>query len=320
MKKVFSCLCIILGYSWLVYYCLFPSLPSEKNPIILYANSHQDDLKKIILLALKRAKTSIALQMYGLTDKDILQILEKKSFEGLEIAIFYDPKATPSLPPSIPTYPIRTSGLMHRKILTIDETTTFLGTANFTTQSLNLHDNLILGIYHPCLSKHLKESIDGYHCYQIGKTTLHYYLLPEKTNEALEALCKKIDLAEKNIQMALFTLTHPTLLTHLIDAKKRGVDVELALDRYAKEGSSKKAVEKLKKEGVDLFLQRGNTLFHHKWAWIDQKVLCLGSANWTGAAFGKNQDFLLIIEDLEARESNKLNELWQKIAKRATKG
>lgn len=273
----------------------------------------------MLLLAIHRAKKSITLQMYGLSDEEIIHALEKKSGEGLEISVFFDPKATPSLPTSLPTYPIKTSGLMHRKILCIDGTTLFMGTANFTTQSLKMHENLILGFYHPQLTEHFQTSIDGYQAFQIGESLIHCYLLPEKTEETLKALCEKIDRAQKTIQIAMFTLTHPLLLERLIEASKRGVQVEIAIDKYARLGSSKQTIDRLKKEGIHIFLHRGNSLFHHKWAWIDQKTFCMGSANWTKAAFGKNQDFLLIFENLGKQESKKISHLWQKIAKRTVK-
>lgn len=319
MKKNFSCLCILCGYIWFVTASISPPLPSQKKPIIFYAHPYQDDLKKMLLRAINQARKSITIQMYGLSDEDIIHALEKKSREGLEVSVFYDPKATFSLPASIPTYPICTSGLMHRKILCIDGMTTFMGTANFTTQSLKMHENLILGIYHPQLTEHFQTSMFGYQAFPIEDSLVHCYLLPETTEEALQSLCKKIAEAEQSIQIAMFTLTHPRLLEHLVAASKRGVLIEIAIDKYARLGSSKQTIDTLKKEGINIFLHQGNSLFHHKWAWIDQKIFCLGSANWTKAAFGKNQDFLLIFENLGKQESKKIRHLWQKIAKRTVK-
>ena len=48
---------------------------------------------------------------------------------------------------------------MHEKILVIDGKTTYLGTANLSYESLNRHDNMIVGFYSEELSSHI---IDHY--------------------------------------------------------------------------------------------------------------------------------------------------------------
>ncbi|MBM3208493.1 MAG: hypothetical protein FJZ57_07860, partial [Chlamydiae bacterium] len=64
--------------------------PSESKPLIFYSNELGDDLKLTFLQAIRSAKKSIFLIIYGLTDKDIIDTLNKKINQGIEVRIFYD--------------------------------------------------------------------------------------------------------------------------------------------------------------------------------------------------------------------------------------
>ena len=259
--------------------------------------------------ALKNARSSIVLQIYGLTDPEILALLKKKQAEGVAVTIFYDKNGSKGLPKSLNAYSVSSQGLMHRKILIIDSCQVFLGTANFTTQSLKMHDNLILGIWDPALARFFTESIEETHIGEVGNALISSFLVPN-----LAQLCHVIDGATESIQIAMFTLTHPQIVQKLIEAMHRGVSVTLAIDRYTSAGASQKAVEQLKNAGAHLLVSQGSQLLHHKWAWIDQETFVLGSANWTGAAFEKNEDCLLILKRLNSKQKKILTRLWKALA------
>ena len=262
-----------------------------------------------VMHALKKAKTSIVLYIYGLTDPEILTLLKNKQAEGVRVTIFYDKKGSKGLPKSLNAYPVDSQGLMHRKILIIDSSQIFLGTANFTTQSLKMHDNLILGIWDPALAGFFSESIADFHKTQVGNMTITSYLVPNLTK-----LCQVIEEAKESIQIAMFTLTHPQIVQKLCDAAQRGIAVSTAIDHYTAAGASKKAVDQLKSAGVQIYESQGSQLLHHKWAWIDQKTFVLGSANWTAAAFEKNEDCLLILKGLDPNQKKFVNRLWKTLA------
>lgn len=295
------------GYLWLVLSALHPPLPSQAQPVIFYSNQLRDDLKTAVMRALKGAKSSIALQIYDLSDPAILQLLEKKKSEGLEVTISHDKHG--HLPKVLEAQPVKCRGLMHRKILIIDEALILLGTANFTTQSLKMHDNLVLGLWHPELAQFLKGAKG-----EFKSGELSAYLLPDSEGAALRALGAFIDSATKTIQVAIFTLTHQKLVGKLAQAQKRGVAVSVAVDRYTALGASKKAIEQLQEAGAEVLLNHGSQLLHHKWALIDGQTLAMGSANWTAAAFEKNQDCLLILENLMPDHQKVIKNLWRSVA------
>ncbi len=279
----------------------------------------RQDIKLTFCRALSHAHHSIYLMMYGITDPDVISLVKKKIIDGIPTRIHYDKTASTNLQKKLPSqaevYPFPSKGLMHRKILVIDESCVFLGSANLTTASLKHHDNLCVGIYCPPLAQFLKEESGSLFPFEIAGHKAELWLLPDrgKTKAALEKLIVEIDLAQDSIYLAIFTLTHPVITDALIRAHQRGVCVKVALDVYTARGASRKVFGRLKNAGIPIFVSRGQELLHHKWALIDEKTLIMGSANWTQAAFTKNEDFLLYLYQLDKTKRSFMLNLWRVI-------
>lgn len=312
--KLFSFLFIAAFYGWFIYAATTPELPSQKNPLVFYSNQKRQDLYLTLREAFKQATHSIHLTMYALTEPKMITTLKDKAASGVDVKIFYDPSAADKkLPPPIQSFPIKSRGLMHRKIVVIDDSVVFLGSANMTAASLSLHDNLTCGIYHPDLSHFLQNQANASFKFTIQTQPAELWLLPNKTGEALTTLLAQIASAKESISIAMFTLTHTALVDALIQAHQRGVKVTLAIDYYAGRGAGQKAIKTLTAAGVKILLSQGVQLLHHKWAYIDRRTLVLGSTNWTKAAFTKNQDCLLFLFDLSSQQKKYLDNLWKVI-------
>lgn len=310
---LFSFFFIALVYAAFIYFAIHPKLPSAQNPLIFYSNQTRDDIKLIFAQALKNAQHSIHLTMYALTDPDIIALLRAKHQQGLSVRIFYDPSATSHQlmrTTQLPAYPINSSSLMHRKIAVLDHSLVFLGSANMTTPSLTLHDNLVFGIYHPELAHFLQHSTSSHFPFTIENQHGNLWLLPESNQEALQAVLTAIQRAQKTIRIAMFTLTHPTILDALLSAKMRGVDISIAVDYFTGHGASAEMIESLQKAGISVLLSMGRELLHYKWALIDGETLLFGSTNWTKAGFAKNYDFLLRLHPLTTAQQKYLTQLW----------
>lgn len=259
--------------------------------------------------------------MYAATDPLLLKWLKAHSQKKIPISLYFDPSAGHiDSTPYFQAIPFKAQGLMHRKILIIDDHLIFLGSANMTTPSLILHDNLTLGIDSPELATFLKDPLH----HQPHKPRQKYppapcftfpqgkiFLLPDKSCTALTQLIHTLDNASSTIRISMFTLTHPDLAQALIKAKQRGVDVTICIDFYAGRGASCNTLSKLKSEGISILYSQGQQLLHHKWALIDNHTLIFGSTNWTKAAFNKNQDCLLFLDKLSSSQKAYLNKLWK---------
>lgn len=337
--KISSLTGLILLLAWTLYllaehyhYTQPTKLPSSNTPVELYSNQTQDDLTHIFQHAIDSAKESITIVIYALTDPKIIQALQKKSESGIQIYIVSDGKASPGISHRIPRATIVKrfgQGLMHQKILIIDNKQIWLGSANLTTNSLSIHGNLVLGIENPALAEALTaraKSMDEEGGYtpllhretSVGPQNIELWVLPDDQN-ASQRMIELIRSAQKSIKVAMFTWTRVDFAQELIAAAKRGVKVETVIDRYAGKGASAKIVRLLEQEGIPVLLSTGNKLLHHKFIYIDDTILINGSANWTNAAFKDNDDYFIVLYPLTAEQQAKMNKLWILINKESEK-
>ena len=290
---------------------------------MLYSEQCGDDLKSLFLSAIYSAKTSIFILIYGLTDPEIIQALNEKYAQGVELRVFYDKGGSKNLSKQLPlntAFAVKTSGLMHKKVLCIDDHLTFLGSANLTETSLRLHDNLVVAVENISLCHFLKRSLSSKHTLEFNDQSLEVWSLPDKKKLALKKVIEMIDNAKKSIYISMFTFTNTELCQALINAKSRGVKIRVAFDHYSAKGASKGTLENLKSNNIRTFTSSSGKLLHHKWCLIDSKTLILGSTNWTSAAFSKNDDCLLVLSPLDSRQKSMIKKIWrsQKIEKSET--
>lgn len=289
-------------------------LPVEEGkPAVLYANRCKDDLRRLFIQAIESADRSVMLIIYSLTDKKIINALNERAQAGVAVQVFHD-TSTPqegflSLSPQIHVSPLNPSGLMHQKILIVDEEKLWIGSANFTTASLCFYHNLVIGLNSPLLAKAILQG-EGHLSLISGGQPIEYWSFPEEGREGLNKLKELLENAKQSIRIGMYTWTHPELTEAIIKARQRGVSVEIALDQGQGYGVGAKMFKKLLTEGVVVRTNGDKRLLHHKFAWIDGTILVNGSANWTQAAFKRNKDCLLILHDLSEEQQKKMEAIW----------
>lgn len=335
LKKVFLTLLIAL-MAWIFYqlgsHYLQRSqptkLPASNAPFEIYSNQTQDDLTHLYQHAIESAKESITLVIYALTDPQIIQALQTKSESGVPVYIVYDAQASSDISHRLPRATIvkrMGKGLMHQKILIVDNREIWLGSANLTTSSLNLHNNLIMSINNPSLAEALTKrakSMDEVGDNSLllhrettsGSQNLELWVLPDDPDAAgrLNDLFRS---AKKSIKVAMFTWTRADFAEELVAAAKRGIHVEVVIDRYSGKGASSKIVRLLEQNGVTIKLSSANKLMHHKFAYVDDTILVNGSTNWTYSAFNENDDYFIVMYPLTSEQQLKMNKIWNLILK-----
>jgi phosphatidylserine/phosphatidylglycerophosphate/cardiolipin synthase-like enzyme len=298
-------------------------MPKPEMPPKLYSRQVGDDLSLVFIRALQKAKHSIYLTMYGISDQTLLQTLVRREQDGVSMRLYYDPKGTKDLTSLFrggDVTPIALSGLLHQKVLVVDHSMVFLGSSNFTQASLLHHDNLVIGLQSPKLAQFLEAkgpTAPGHLQTLVGGQLVDLWLSPDSKGQALAALKRQIRMAQKSIVCALFTFTHPVLEEALIEAHQRGIQILVLIDRYAALGSSLSTVQRLEKEGIQVVQSVGKKLLHHKMALFDDHTLVMGSANWTKAAFTKNSDCLLMLHHLRPEQLRCVKRLCRQMEREA---
>lgn len=307
--------------SWLIYSSLNPVLPLPQEAPKFYSNQCQSDLRLVFTKAIERSQKTIYLVMFGLTDDVILRTIQERLRNGVLTTVYYDPTASVKLRPRLKgahLYPVQQGGLMHQKVLVLDSDLIFIGSANMTSASLRMHDNLVIGLRSPVVAKFFLEHPpykSGYLRTIVGGQELELWLLPDPRGQVISDLRQLIRNASHSIKIALFTFTHPGLCEEVIAAKRRGVEVSIVIDQHSALGASAKVVDQLARAKIPIHLSQGVQLLHHKFLLVDDQTLVCGSANWTKAAFCKNSDCILILHRLTWEQKQFMKNLWCRVVR-----
>ena len=299
-----------------LFFELYPPLPPPNSTPILYSNQCGSNLRRLMIQAINHAKHSIHLVMFGLREPSILRTLATKAAsDSVACDIYYDPSASVELSCTIPQFfphPIYSKGLMHQKILVVDNALLFLGSANMTLSSLEMHDNLVLGMHSPTLAHFLQKNTpnhSGYTSSIVGGQKVELYLLPDLNHTAIQSIKNFIRSAKNSLKIAMFTFTHPMLLEEIHQAKKRGVAVTVYIDFQTRFGASAAAVKNMEDHGITFRVSKGVQLMHHKFLYVDEALLVLGSTNWTKAAFYKNHDSFIVLHHVTYQQKKFMHQL-----------
>jgi len=102
--------------------------------------------------------------------------------------------------------------------------------------------------------------------------------------------------AKKSILVQAYSFTSAPVAKALVDAKKRGVDVRVILDKSQKKQRYSSSTF-LVNEGIPTWIDSKVAIAHNKVMVIDGETVITGSFNFTKAAQQRNAENLLIIRD-----------------------
>jgi phosphatidylserine/phosphatidylglycerophosphate/cardiolipin synthase-like enzyme len=110
-----------------------------------------------------------------------------------------------------------------------------------------------------------------------------------------EAIVGEINRARREVLVQAYSFTSKPIAQALIDAKSRGVHVEILLDR-SNEQETFTELGHLLQEGLMLHIDAQHAIAHNKIMMIDKRTLITGSFNFTHQAEVENAENLLIIK------------------------
>jgi len=121
------------------------------------------------------------------------------------------------------------------------------------------------------------------------------------------AVVSAIDEARSNVLVQAYSFTSAPIAEALVSAKKRGVSVQVVLDRSQKSERYSSATF-LKNSDIPTFIDTQHAIAHNKVIIVDCAVVITGSFNFTKAAEEKNAENLLVIRD--AKLAQRFSENW----------
>ena len=119
-------------------------------------------------------------------------------------------------------------------------------------------------------------------------------------------LLREIDSAKQELLVAVYAFTSDDLATALVQAKKRGVAVQVVVDREFDRANANSKGKLLEAQKIPVrriagaaakMAEKDAGLMHQKFAVIDRRVVFTGSYNWTHSAENRNDENLLMFRD-----------------------
>src|ERR1035437_11010506 len=111
-----------------------------------------------------------------------------------------------------------------------------------------------------------------------------------------EAVVSNLNKATNNVLVQAYSFTSAPIAKALVDAKKRGVKVEVILDKSQRTEKYSEA-DFLKNSGIPTLIDAQHAIAHNKVMIIDDCIVLTGSFNFTKAAEEHNAENLLVIND-----------------------
>jgi phosphatidylserine/phosphatidylglycerophosphate/cardiolipin synthase-like enzyme len=110
-----------------------------------------------------------------------------------------------------------------------------------------------------------------------------------------EAVVRELGRARSEVLVLAYSFTSKPIAQALMDAKARGVHVEILLDRSNEQETYSELADFLEK-GLTTLIDAHHAIAHNKVMIIDQKTLITGSFNFTHQAEAENAENLLIVK------------------------
>ena len=125
-------------------------------------------------------------------------------------------------------------------------------------------------------------------------TSIQVYFSPD--GGCTDAINKALGQARQEILVQAYSFTSAPIAKALLEAHKRGVKVQVILDKSQKTQKYSSATF-LKNSRIPTFIDDKHAIAHNKIMIIDREIVITGSFNFTKAAEEKNAENLLIIRD-----------------------
>jgi len=109
---------------------------------------------------------------------------------------------------------------------------------------------------------------------------------------------KQIAAAKTSIYVMAYSFTSKPIELALVAAAKRGVKVEIILDK-SNVGYKYSGLAMMLEAKIPTTVDDSHAIAHNKVMIVDEAVVLTGSFNWTGAAQKSNAENLLVIKDVK---------------------
>ena len=113
-----------------------------------------------------------------------------------------------------------------------------------------------------------------------------------RQDDVLSVILSLINSSKKTLNIAIYEIDHPDIVKAIVEAKKRGVKVEMVMDdRMRKEWAYKRLIN----EKIPIVFDDREPFMHNKFVVIDSQVVITGSTNFKESCIYRNDNNVVVI-------------------------
>lgn len=291
--------------SWSVYFTQPGTDESQLGPA-----------EQALIDAIGAAKARIDLAVYSLRSYPLRDALLEAHNRGVAVRIVLetDNQQAPAVGAleraGIPLRSDERDHLMHHKFMVIDQRLVWIGSMNFTFSGARRENNNAAFIESRELAADFETEFeemfqhDRFGPLSLRNTPFELVEVDDQVVEVLFApedritqrLVQTIMGATGRVQVLAFILTSDPIARALMEQARRGREVQVVLEAE-NAGASGSDYQEMLQAGVEVRLDTNPYNMHHKVLIVDNRLVALGSFNFTRTAQEQNDESMLIVHN-----------------------
>jgi len=267
--------------------------------------------------AIDKARLSIDVAAYSLSLNSVRYALIHAHERGVTVRIVMestnmdnsDPQAL--IEAGIPIVGDEQQGLMHDKFMVIDKSEVWLGSMNFTDSGTYEDNNNMIRVRSTKLAENYTTEFDEmFNDNLFGENVRAATPHPELTIDGvdvknyfspddgiLNVLAPLLNSAKESIYFLAFSFTSNELGDIVRAKSAAGLTIKGVMDEEQVKSNQGTEYDPFLQAGLAVRMDGNDGLMHHKVFIIDEKIVVLGSYNFSQAAETRNDENILIIYD-----------------------
>jgi len=265
--------------------------------------------------AIDKARLSIDVAAYSITLNSVRFALINAHKRGVQVRMVMestnmdrsDPQAL--LEAGIPIVGDNMDGLMHNKFMVIDKSEVWLGSMNFTDSGtyednnnlMRIHSTKIAEDYSVEFKEMFEDNMFGPNVVRqtpnptvtIDGTRIDVYFSPD--DGVINALVNLLNGAKQSIYFLTFSFTSNELGDIVRAKDEAGLTIAGVMDEEQISSNRGTEFDPFKQAGIDVRVDGNAGQMHHKVFIVDEKIVVLGSYNFSQNAEVRNDENLIIV-------------------------
>ncbi len=286
--------------------------------------------KDVFLGFLENASESLYCALYDIKDYDVVNVLNKKYFEGVDVKVVSDFSSSLKSNSKIKDLKMdvvlneNSNGLMHNKFCISDGNKVLVGSLNPTYNGFYLNDNnfviikssLIYDVFRDEFFELYRELDFGKgaksnkNIFINGDKSIGIYFCPEDNCE--KELINEILNSEKSIYFEAFSFTDNAIAQSIINSEAfeiKGILESRGISLYSE-------YDFFVENNVSVIKDKNKNSMHNKVIIIDNSTVIMGSPNFSNNGMNRNDESMIIIHDvaIASKYVSEFFRLWREYA------